>query len=129
MKNKNEHSGILKGIYSQLKLLFDSSDQGIYIYVDDTHKICNKKFAVMLGYKDAQEWSNVKENFPTTFVMPKSQRALITAFQNGMSKGIGSSFPVEWKKKSGSAVKTNVILAPIIFEDHIIALHFVSKAK
>jgi hypothetical protein len=34
-----------------MKQVLDKSGQAIYLYLDDSHKVCNKKFADMLGYK------------------------------------------------------------------------------
>lgn len=118
---------ILKGIFNQLKGIFNSSEQAMYIYLDDEQKVCNEKFASMLNYKSSKEWASVKENFPTAFVAEKNQPTLINAFQNAMEKGRGSSIEVEWKKKSGDSVKTEVILVPIEYNGHRMALHFISK--
>ena len=122
-----KHEDILKGMYGQLKGLFDTSDQAMYIYQDDSKKACNDKFASMLGYGSAEEWAAVEENFPTAFVSEKSQNTLIGAYQDAMEKGTGASIEVEWKKKSKGTVRTNVILVPIEYGGHRMALHFVSR--
>ena len=122
---KNEN--ILKGIFNQLKGILDSSEQGMYVYLDDEQKFCNNEFASMLGYESAKEWASVKDNFPTVFIAEKSQNKLILSYQNAMEKGIGSFFDIEWKKKSGGVIKTNVILVPIEYNGHRMALHFISK--
>lgn len=118
----------LDGAYRQLKRVFDSSEQSIYIYADDINKVCNKKFASLLGYKSPEEWAKVDENFPSAFVADKSQHDLISAYQNAMEKMTASKLKVAWKTKSGKNVVTSVILVPIIYEGNAMALHFVSKA-
>lgn len=122
-----KHKDILKEALRHLKEVFDSSEQAMYLYLDDINKACNEKFASMLEYESPKEWASVKENFPTAFVAEKSQTTLINAFQEAMEKGIGSSIEVEWKKKSGETAKTNVIIVPVSFEGHRMALHFISK--
>ena len=122
-----KHDEILKGLSNQLKEIFDSSGQAMYIYLDDEHKVCNKKFASMLDYKSTAEWASVKGNFPTAFVKEKSQATLIRAYQAAMENGVGSSIDVDWKKKSGGSAKTKVILVPISYEGHRMALHFISE--
>ncbi len=107
--------------------IFDASEQGIYIYLDDTNKACNSKFASMLGYKSPQEWAKVQENFPAAFVAEKSHQTLIGTFRKAMDKGTGASINVQWKKKSGGTVNTNVLLVPIAYDNHRMALHFVSE--
>jgi hypothetical protein len=44
---QKHHEELVTGFYNQLKEIFDSSEQAIYLYLDDTHKVCNKKFAQM----------------------------------------------------------------------------------
>lgn len=120
---------LISGIKKQLKSVFDSSEQGVYIYFDDTHKVCNKKFSSMLGYKSPEEWAKVNENIPAVFVAQKSMMTLIKTYRNAMEKCAGSSIKVTWKKKSGGLINTNVILVPIAYENHLMALHFVTKSK
>ena len=122
-----KHEDILKGVFSQLKEIFDSSEQAMYLYIDDRYKVCNKKFASMLDYESTEKWASVKENFPTAFIAEKSQTTLTSAYQKAMEKGIGSFIEIEWKKKSGGTVKTEVILVPMSYEGHRMALHFISK--
>lgn len=123
-----EHEDILSGAYEQLKEIFDNSTQGMYIYMDDENKVCNENFAKMLGYDSSEEWAAIKDSFPETFVAEESQETLINAFGDAMENGAGSSIEINWKKKSGESVKSNVILVPISYMDHRMALHFVSKA-
>jgi antirestriction protein len=123
-----EHVNVLSGIFSQLKEIFNSSEQAMYLYLDDDHKLCNEKFAFMLNYESAEEWAAVKASFPDAFVAEKSRATLISTYQNAMEKGIGASIEVEWKKKSGETVKTNVILVPLAYEGHRMALHFISES-
>ena len=120
---------LISGITKQLKLVFGSSEQGVYIYFDDTHKVCNKKFSSMLGYKSPEEWAKVNENIPAAFVAEKSIMTLIKTYRRAMEKRVGSNIKITWKQKSGGVVNTNVILVPIAYENHLMALHFVSKSK
>ena len=56
MKEQQHHEELVKGITEQMKLSLEKSEQAIYIYLDDTHKICNKKFADLVGYKSVKQW-------------------------------------------------------------------------
>ena len=122
-----EHENILKEIYGQLKDIFDSSEQAMYLYLDDEHKVCNQRFASMLDYESADKWAAVKDNFPEAFVAEQSQETLVNTFREAMEKGIGSSIKVKWKKKSQGSVESNVILVPISYKGYRMALHFISK--
>ncbi len=122
-----KHSEIIDDIIEQLKPVFDLSEQSVYAYLDDANKLCNKNFAALLGYTSADEWASVEGNFPTLFVADNSQKTLISSFQNAMEKGVGSKIQVDWKKKSGGTVKTNVIIVPVSVSGHLFALHFITK--
>lgn len=121
------HEDLIRGIYEQLKEIFEESKQAIYVYLDDTHKIYNQKFASLLGYKSVEELSAVSEPFIEAFVMEKSQEILISAYRNAMEDKIGSDIEVSWKKKTGESVKTKVIIVPISYMGELFALHFISK--
>lgn len=127
MVSEQHHEDLVKGLYYQLKLIFDSSDQAIYLYLDDVHKVCNKKFASLLGYNSPDEWAKIE--VPLDDVEVKSQPTIVSAYQNAMEKMIGSTFDVTWKRKDGRLVRTNVMLIPISYQEHLFALHFVSEKK
>ena len=129
MDAHQHHEELVKGIFEQLKDIFDSSEQAVYLYLDDVHKVCNKKFASLLGYKSPDEWSKKEISFTDLFVDEKSQRDLVSAYQNAMEKSIGSTINVTWKRKDGKQVKTTVILVPISYHGHMFALHFISEMR
>mgnify|MGYP001604241560 CR=1 FL=1 len=127
MASKQHKIDLINGLYQQLKPVFDSSGQSMYIYLDDAHKVCNKKFASLLKYSSPEEWAKADESFPTALVDTNSQNTLISAYQDAMEKMVGSTIKVTWKTKSGEKVNTSVILVPITYQQHMFALHFVSK--
>ena len=115
---------LIEGITNQMKTILETSDQAIYIYLDNIHKVCNQKFASLLGYRTPDEWA--QDDDPMASVDGKSQRLLVSTYQKAMEHMVGSSVPITWKKKSGSAVDTTVILVPISYQDHLFAMHFIS---
>ena len=121
------HEDLLNEVYRQLKEVFEESKQAIYVYLDDHHIIYNQRFASLLGYKSVEELSEVNEPFIEAFVMEKSQKILISAYRNAMEDKIGSDIEVSWKKKTGEAIKTKVIMVPIGYNGELLALHFISK--
>lgn len=128
MDNHNNHKELVGGFLKEQKEIFESSSQGIYAFLDDDFKVCNKNFATLLGYESPDEWSqvDVKGSFLGAFVDDKSQETLVNAYQNAMEKMTGSTFKVTWKKKNGETVDTTVTLVPVAYQGHIFALHFVS---
>ncbi len=127
MKNHKNHEALINGLSKELKPIFEKSEQAIYLYLDDIHKSCNKKFAKLLGFDSPQQWAKTTEPFTQAFVEPASQKTLVSAFQKAMGKCVGSKIKVVWKKKTGKPVKTGVILIPIRYKGHLFALHFISS--
>jgi carbohydrate-binding DOMON domain-containing protein len=126
MNEEKYYEELIEGISEQMKPVLESSDQAIYIYLDDNHKVCNAKFASLLGYQSPEAWQGVKESFPETFVAGASQQVLVSTYRKAMEKMAGSNVKITWKKKMGGTVDSNVVLVPIAYEGHLFALHFVS---
>jgi hypothetical protein len=122
-QQEQHHEELIQGISGQLKPIMDKSPQGIYVYLDDTHKACNKKFADLLGYKSAKEWAAT--DAPLADVVEADQPGVVAAYENASGKMIASSVDVRLKNiKTGKAVKTRMIMVPIAFEGHVFVLHF-----
>ena len=126
MKTEDQHhQKLLKGVATQYKEILDSSQQAIYIWLDEECMVCNGKFASLLGYSSASECSQVKGNFLEMFVEGPSQATLAKAYTEAMSKKTSSTFSLTWKKKNGDTVQSTVNLVPILYGDHLFALHFI----
>lgn len=125
MDNHEHHENLVAGISKQFAQIINTSKQGVYIYLDDTHKVCNEKFAKLLGYDSPKEWAKLTASFPLTFVVESSQNTLVSAYKDAMEKCTGSINNISWKKKDGSTINTKVILVPVSFDNHLFALHFV----
>ena len=126
MDQNKHHEQLIKGISEQLKSILKGSKQAVYIYMDNSHNVCNGKFARLLGYNSSAELGKVGKSFLDAFVAPKSQKNIVNAYRDAMEKKIGSTIKVTWKKKTGGTVDTTVILVPIAYDGHLFALHFVS---
>ena len=123
---QKHHEELVNGLYSQLKQIFDSSEQAMYLYLDDAHKVCNKKFASLLGYSSPQEFVGI-ENILEANVEEKSQQILVSAYRNAMEKMVASKIDITIKRNSGNTVDTSIIMVPVAYQGHLFALHFVSE--
>jgi len=123
------HKQLIYGLSKQLKEIFDSSKQAMYLYLDDNHITFNRKFRLLLGYKTIARLSNIKQSFLDVFVDKKSQGTLVMAYQNAMENAIASNIEISFKKKRGGIVKANVILVPLTYHGHLFALHFISSIQ
>lgn len=127
MEEHQHHVDLIQSVAKEYQDILENSQQGIYIYLDDLHKVCNKKFATLLGYESEDEWAKVEKSFPDAFVADQSQHALISSYQNAMEEMVSSTNEIVWKKKDGSIINTTVVLVPISHDGHLFALHFVSS--
>ena len=126
-EHHHHHGELIESITKEYQDILETSEQGVYIYLDDNHKVCNKKFAKLLGYGSEDEWAKIDTSFPDAFVADESQETLISSFQDAMEKNVGSTNKIVWKKKDGSTINSTVILVPISYDGHAFALHFVAS--
>ena len=75
MDEQKHHEELVAGISKQMKGILDASEQAVYIYLDNIHKVCNSKFATLLGYRSPEEWAKVEDAFEV-FVDQGSQQTL-----------------------------------------------------
>ena len=125
VSEQKHHEELVSGFFNQLKEIFDSSEQAIYLYLDDNHKVCNKKFAQMQGYKSPQEGAKL-DNPLEASVEKSSQDAVVSAYQNAMEKLIASKINVKLKKKTGETFAASIIMVPVAYQEHLFALHYIS---
>ena len=123
---QKHHEELVSGFYNQLKEVFDSSKQAIYLYLDDNHKVCNKKFAKMQGYSSPEEWAKV-ENPLEVGVDKSSQDAVVSAYRKATEELSASKIDAKLKKKNGETFDASIIMVPVAYQGHLFALHFISQ--
>jgi hypothetical protein len=124
--DQRHHEELVKGFYDQLKQIFNSSEQAIYLYLDDYHKICNNKFATLLGYASPEEWAKVDDMLGKN-VDKSSQQAVAATYRDTMEKLVASKIEVKMKTNSGRTRDVSVIMVPVAYQGHLFALHFISE--
>jgi hypothetical protein len=126
MAEEKHHSQLIKGISEQLKLILDKSEQAVYIYLDDTHKVCNKKFASLTGYKSVEEWAST--DAPLADVIESDQKKVVAAYDKASEKLVASSVEITLKNvKTSDLIRTRLIMAPTVFQGQVFVIHFVTK--
>jgi hypothetical protein len=126
MEEQQHHEELVKGITEQMKPVLEKSEQAIYIYLDDTHKVCNKKFADLLGYKSPKEWADAEA--PLSDVVEEDQQSVIIAYMDASEKMVASANEVRVKNvKTGTIVKTKMIVAPVGHAGHVFTAHFFNR--
>jgi hypothetical protein len=124
---EHHHEELVKGIAAQLKPVLDNSAQAIFIYLDDTHKVCNKKYADLVGYKSAREWANTEA--PLSDVIEEDQTSVVSAYEDATENMVASCLDVRVKNiKTGKTIKTRMIMVPFTFTGtHLFTVNFFSQ--
>ena len=126
MQQEAHHEELIKDISEQMKPILDKSPQAMYIYLDDNHKVSNRKFAELLGYKSPGEWADTEA--PLADVVEEDQQSVIDAYMNASEKMMASSLEVRVKNiKTDEVIKTRMIIAPVGHAGHVFTVHFFSK--
>lgn len=125
MAHDIHHEHLIKELTEQLEPVFSKSPQGVYLYLDDTHKSCNEKFADLLGYKSVQEW--VENEYPVGDIVEEDQEKTIDAYMNASEKFVAAKVSAKCTKKDGKIIQTEFIMVPISYRDEIFVLHFVTE--
>ena len=124
--DEKHHVELVKGIAEQMKSVLEKSEQAIYLYLDDNHKVCNKNFADLLGYKSPKAWADA--DAPLSDVIKEDQQSVIDAYMNASEKMVASGIDVRVKNvKTGKIVKTRMIIAPVAQDGHVFTAHFFSN--
>lgn len=122
--SRHPHEILLDEFREQFKAILDGSKQAIYVYLDNEHKICNARFATLLGYKSEREWETLPD--PMVTVAENSINTLVSAYQNAMQDKIAAIIDVSWIKNGGGTIKSNIIIVPIAFKNELMGLHFIT---
>jgi len=126
MDEQKHHEELVKGIAEQMKPVMAKSEQAIYLYLDDNHKVCNKKFADLIGYKSPKEWAEAEA--PLSDVLEEDQQSVIDAYMNASEKMAAGCLEVRVKNiKTGKIVKTRMIVAPVGHAGHVFTAHYFNK--
>lgn len=127
MAHDIHHDHLIEELTKQLEPIFSRSPQGIYLYLDDEHKSCNKKFADMLGYKSPAQWA--ANEYPIGDVAEKDQDKGIKAYMDASRNFKATTLPATWVRKDGKKIETTVTLAPITYKEEVFVLHFISPVS
>ncbi len=118
---------------AQLEEMFapvlENSPDGVYLWLDDAHMICNKKLAKMFGYSSPKELCS-KSPFLGNFVHEESQEAFSMHYHKHIAKlSRPATFRFTAKRKDGSSFAAETDMVPISFMGHAVAYHFVREMK
>jgi PAS domain S-box-containing protein len=128
MAAEHEHVKILRELSEQFQPLFNKSPDGIYLYIDEAHKICSERFAKMFGLTVA-EWQAM-EGFVNKHVAPESQQLVISTYQKHIHENLTPArFQIKALRKDGASFRAEVDMIPFPWRGEMLALHFAREAR
>jgi PAS domain S-box-containing protein len=122
------HTDLISGLAEQYRPVFENSTDGVYLWLDETHKICNEKLARMFGYS-VEEWCATAP-FLDTFVAPEDRQLYSWHYHNCVaSLRHPATFRFRGRRKDGSTFAAETDMIPVSWQGHAVAYHFVREVK
>jgi PAS domain S-box-containing protein len=122
------HDQVVPQLADHLRPIFESSPDGVYVWLDETHWTCNERFAGLLGYR-ADELEN-RPHFLQLFVHEDDQQMFASNYENRVD---ALAFPVTFRfralHRDGTVLQAETDMIPLTFGGHTIAYHFVRVCR
>lgn len=125
MSHDEHHEHLIEEVTELFEPVLTNSPQAIYIYLDDTHKICNQKFADLLGYKSVDDW--VANETALDDVVEADQHKVVEAYISASQKLEASNLSISVQTQDGEELKVKMIMVPFAYQGEIFAVHYISK--
>ena len=125
MSHDEHHEHLVRELTEQLEPIFSNSPQAIYLYLDDTHKTCNKNFSDMVGYASVQEW--VENETSISDVLEEDQEKVIEAYGQASRDLKASTLSARIVRKDGKTINCNITMVPLSYQGEIFVLHFITE--
>ena len=127
-RKSKEHDQIMDDLLKQFSPIFLSSPDGVYLYLDDNHKICNRQMAEMFGMT-VEEWNRTSD-FLGDFVAQEDQERFASNYRTHVAAMTGPiTFRFNGVRKNGEAFLAETEMIPVTWNGYPIAYHFVREIK
>jgi len=128
MAEEHEHVKILKELGEQFRPMFEKSPEGIYLYIDEVHKICSERFAKMFGLT-VTEWEEM-EGFVNKHVAEEDVEMVVQTYHEHIHQSLTPArFRGDCIRKNGSRFKVEVDMIPFPWRGEMVALHFFREVE
>jgi len=118
------HDQVTPVLAEHLAPIFESSPDGVYVWLDETHWICNERFAAMFGYDSPAELNNTP--YLLQRLVHEDDQQLFSS--NYWSRVQGLAAPATFRftgvKKDGTTCQVETDMIPLTFGGHTFAYHF-----
>jgi len=117
---------VIEELTEQFRPIMEHSPDGVYLWLDEAHKVCNERLANLFGYT-AEEWMTTRP-FLENFVAEEDRSVFSWNYQNRVA---ALAFPVTFRfrglRKEGSTFAAETEMIPISYRGHAVAYHFVRQ--
>jgi hypothetical protein len=124
-----QHEEWLADIAEQLAPIFEHSREGVYVYLDDRHKICNERCAKLFGFASARDWA-AEPDFLNSFVVAADRGKVSRAYHEHIHQAMTPArFTFTAKGPDGKARRFETDMVPFTHAGQMFAYQFVRQAK
>ena len=121
-----EHEEMMKELAEEFRPVMESSPDGVYLWLDETHKVCSERLAQLFGYT-VQEWMATSP-FLDSFVAEEDTGLFSFYFQNRVATlAYPVTFRFRGRRKDGTTFSAETDMIPISWKGHPVAYHFVRE--
>lgn len=121
-----KHEDAIRELTEQFRPILEESPDGVYLWLDETNKVCNERLAKMFGCT-VKEWCTI-EPFLEHFVDEEDRELFSWNYHHRVA---ALAFPVTFRfrgrRKDGSTFAAETDMIPITFKGHAVAYHFVRE--
>lgn len=123
---EHQHEDVLREAAEHLAPVFENSPDGVYLWLDEDHMVCNERYARMFG-ATAEEW-NARPPYFEDIVVEEDMGMYAWNFQNRVAQLIGPvTFRFRGRHRDGTTFGAETDMIPITYRDHVLAYHFVRR--
>ena len=123
---QDSHQDLIQTLAEQFRPILENSPDGVYLWLDEHHKVCNDRLAKMFGYT-AAEWAAAAP-FLETFVDGPDREMYSWNYHNHVAERANPvTFRFRARRKDGSTFSAETDMIPISAQGHAVAYHFVRR--
>lgn len=119
------HEVATKELAEHLQSLFDASSDGVYIWLDEEHWICNQRFADLLGFGSPDELNDTPHLLQRMVHEDDQQHFSWNYWNRVQALAFPTTFRFRGTRKDGSTFQAEIDMIPLTYGGHTFAYHFV----
>lgn len=123
---ESENEAVIRELAEWFRPVMEASPDGVYLWLDEAHKVCNERLAELFGYT-VEEWHAARP-FLDNFVAEEDRKVFYWNYHNRVA---ALAFPVTFRfrglRKDGSDLSAETDMVPISHRGHAAAYHFVRR--